>query len=163
MHWSHIKWRPPWRKRHLSVLEKFLADDAATRKAYEKERQRVSTARRNTLARLENRESSWQQFKRLLRHLRGYTVGGDALGDFGDESMMVAAKNYYINFEAGDNYYINFEAGDNYHFNFEAAEPDAAWPDAAWPDVWEGDYEDVLDEYSYALSESDYSEYTCSF
>ncbi|EOA81059.1 uncharacterized protein SETTUDRAFT_35939 [Exserohilum turcica Et28A] len=123
----------------------------------------VAKKQRNTLARLENRESSWQQFKRLLRHLRGYTVGGDALGDFGDESMMVAAKNYYINFEAGDNYYINFEAGDNYHFNFEAAEPDAAWPDAAWPDVWEGDYEDVLDEYSYALSESDYSEYTCSF
>ncbi len=35
MHWRHIKWRAPGQKRHLSVLEKFQAEDTAKRKAAE--------------------------------------------------------------------------------------------------------------------------------
>jgi putative IMPACT (imprinted ancient) family translation regulator len=32
MHWRHIKWRAPWQKRHLSVLEIFRAEEAAREK-----------------------------------------------------------------------------------------------------------------------------------
>lgn len=45
MHWRHIKWRAPWQKRHLSVLEKFLVEDSARKKAAEKERQDAEIAR----------------------------------------------------------------------------------------------------------------------
>ncbi|RYN40978.1 hypothetical protein AA0112_g2450 [Alternaria arborescens] len=67
MHWRHIKWRAPWQKRHLSVLERFQAEDAAKEKAEAVQRRRDETARRATLGRLEKAESMWNRCKRSIR------------------------------------------------------------------------------------------------
>jgi hypothetical protein len=45
MHWRHIKWRAPWQKRHLSVLERLQAEGAAQEKAEAVQRRRDETAR----------------------------------------------------------------------------------------------------------------------
>ncbi|KAG9196652.1 hypothetical protein G6011_01773 [Alternaria panax] len=125
MHWRHIKWRAPWQKRHLSVLERFRAEDAAQEKAAFVQKYRDETARYITLERLENRESMWDRCKHSIRSLRDGPwqepdIGREPAASGGETAKMIEEKN------------MN---------NEDIRELDSM------RELWEGDYTSVLADY----------------
>ncbi|KAI4951490.1 hypothetical protein J4E91_004200 [Alternaria rosae] len=126
MHWRHLKWRAPWQKRHLSVLEAFRAEEAAKGSAVTVRRTQDENIEYVTGGRLEDQASTWNRCIRSIRYLRNKPWRDPSQECFEHDSVKSGGETVTIARRADAHNEETQESGS---------------------ERWEGDYTSLLAEY----------------